>query len=119
MAVGGLTWPDRGDLVRMDFDPGAGHEQSGRRPALVLTPYRYHAKTHLGIVCPITTKTKGYAFEVEIEDAQSGIHGVVLADQVKNVDLEARSAEIVGQAPDSVVQEVLKKLTSLFGLGMV
>jgi len=107
--------PERGDLVWLDFDPQAGHEQAGRRPALVLSPAAYHARTRLAVVCPITTRVKGFPFEVPLP-AGLPVSGVILADHVKSVDRAARQLEVAGQAPESVVQEVLAKLAPLLGL---
>jgi mRNA interferase MazF len=107
--------PERGDLVWLDFDPQAGHEQAGRRPALVLSPAAYHNRTRLAVVCPITTRVKGFPFEVPLP-AGLPVSGVILADHVKSVDRAARQLEVAGQAPESVVQEVLAKLAPLLGL---
>ncbi|HYE50446.1 MAG TPA: type II toxin-antitoxin system PemK/MazF family toxin [Azospirillaceae bacterium] len=106
---------DRGHLVWIDFDPQAGSEQAGRRPALVLSPGGYHERTRLAVVCPITSKAKGFPFEVRLPDGLP-IAGVVLADHVKSVDRSARHLEVVGQAPPSVVEEVQAKLAPLLGL---
>ncbi len=107
--------PERGDLVWLDFDPQAGHEQAGRRPALVLSPAAYHNRTRLAVVCPITTRVKGFPFEVPLP-AGLPVSGVILADHVKSVDRAARQLEVAGQAPESVVQEVLAKLAPPLGL---
>ena len=80
-----MAAPDRGDLVWIDFNPQSGHEQAGRRPALVLSPRAYHQEDAYAIVCPITTRVKGYPFEVVLPEGLP-IAGVVLADQVKSVD---------------------------------
>jgi len=104
--------PSRGDLVWISLDPQAGHEQSGRRPALVLSPAAYNAKTGLALCCPITSRVKGYPFEVELP-AGLPIAGVVLADQVRNLDWKTRRFEVVTAAPPEVVAETLGKLTTL------
>ena len=83
--------PDRGDLVWLDFGPQAGHEQSGRRPALVLSPAAYNAKVGLALCCPITSQVKGYPFEVPVPEG-AAIAGAVLADQVRSLDWRARRA---------------------------
>ncbi len=106
---------EAGDLVWLDFDPQAGHEQAGRRPALVLSPAAYHARTRLAVVCPITTRAKGFPFEVPLPDGLP-VSGVVLADHVKSVDRAARSLEVAGRAPAAVLAEVLAKLAPLLGL---
>ena len=103
--------PDRGDAVWLQFNPQAGHEQGGRRPALVLSPAAYNAKVGLAILCPITSQVKGYPFEVEIRAERIG--GVILADQVKSLDWRARQAQLIERLPVGVVGEVLQKLATL------
>ncbi len=104
--------PERGDIIWLTFDPQAGHEQAGRRPALVLSPAAYNGKVGLALLCPITNQVKGYPFEVAIPEGL-GVSGVVLADQVKSLDWRVRRAELIGRLPDSVVIEVLGKLRTL------
>ena len=104
--------PDRGDAVWIQFNPQAGHEPAGRRPALVLSPAAYNGKVGLAILCPITTQAKGYPFEVEITGTTS-VHGVVLSDQVKSLDWRARHAEIIERVAADVVEEVLGRLATL------
>ena len=104
--------PDRGQVVWLTFNPQAGHEQAGRRPALVLSPRSYNAKVGLMLCCPITSRAKGYPFEVALPD-DLGVAGVVLADQVKSLDWRARMAEIAARVPSSVTDEVLDKLGTL------
>ena len=106
--------PDRGDAVWLHFDPRSGHEQGGRRPALVLSPASYNGKVGLAILCPVTSRAKGYPFEVALPDG-SGVDGVVLADQVKSLDWRARHAELIGRMPETVTAEVLGKLGALLG----
>jgi mRNA interferase MazF len=108
----GVRVPDRGDLAWVTFDPQAGHEQAGRRPALFLSPTSYHAVAGLAIVCPVTQQAKGYPMEVSLPAGLS-VSGVVLADHVRSIDWRARHAEILGRAPDRVLQEVTAKLRSL------
>ena len=110
-----MTLPDRGDLVWIDFTPQAGHEQSGRRPALVLSPRAYHQRTPFAVVCPITSKAKGYPFEVPLPDGLP-IGGVVLADQVKSLDRRVRQLDRAGTVPAQVLQQVLAKLAPLLAL---
>lgn len=107
--------PDAGDLVWLTFDPQAGHEQGGRRPALVLSPREYNAKARLALACSITSQRKGYPFEVAIPSGQS-IAGVVLADHIKNLDWQARKAAFQSKAPAAVVAEVRERLRPLLGL---
>lgn len=107
--------PDAGDLVWVSFDPQAGHEQAGHRPALVLSPRAYHAKTALAVVCPITSNRAPYPFKVELPDGLP-IAGVVLADQVKSIDRNARKLTVAGRAPQEVLDEVRGKLAALLTL---
>lgn len=107
-----LYVPDRGDVVYVDFQPQTGHEQAGRRPALVLSPSEYNGKVGLAILCPITTHIKGYPFEV-ILPAGCRVRGAVLADQVKSLDWKARKAEFKCALPVEVVEETLEKLSTL------
>jgi mRNA interferase MazF len=106
--------PDRGDLVWLNFGPQTGHEQAGRRPALVISPKEYNLKVGLAIFCPITRRVKGYPFEVVVTG--DAISGVVLADQVKSLDWRARNTAFVERAPDLAVAEVLGKLAPLVGI---
>ena len=107
--------PDAGDLVWLNFDPQAGHEQAGHRPALVLSPRIYHEKTVLAIVCPITSNRKPYPFKVMLPHGLP-IGGAVLADQVKSIDRAARRLDIAGQAPRSVLVETRARLAALLSL---
>jgi mRNA interferase MazF len=104
--------PRRGDLVWLDFDPQTGREQAGRRPAIVLSPTEYNRKVGLAIFCPITSRIKGYPFEVVIPEGFS-VSGVVLADQVRNLDWRVRKAKLIAQLPASVVEDVSSKLRVL------
>lgn len=108
--------PDEGDLVWLDFDPHAGREQGGRRPALVLSPIAYNRKTGLAVACPITTHPKGYPFEVPIP-AGLAVKGVILADHIKNIDLAARRAEAFGKAPAETMADVRHRIAVLIGIG--
>ena len=103
--------PSRGDAVWIQFNPQAGHEQAGRRPALILSPAAYNAKVGLALLCPITSQIKGYPFEVQIRGKK--IEGVVLSDQVKSLDWRVRQAKLIERLPDSVTTEVLQKLATL------
>ena len=104
--------PDRGDIVWLQFDPQAGHEQAGRRPALVVSPKLYNGKVGLALVCPITSRAKGYPFEVTLPGDLS-VSGVVLADQIKSLHWRAREARFECRAPAVVVAEVLDKIQAL------
>jgi len=104
--------PQRGDVVWLTFNPQAGHEQAGRRPAVVLSPTAYNQKVGLAIFCPITNQIKGYPFEVLVP-AGLAITGAILADQVKSLDWRARQAELIDTLPDLTMIEVLQKLNKL------
>lgn len=101
--------PDRGDVVWLRFDPQVGHEQAGTRPALVLSPKLYNGKVGLALMCPITSKTKGYPFEVPLPD-ELNVSGVILADQIKSLDWRARKAEFFCKVPEEIVAEVQAKI---------
>jgi mRNA interferase MazF len=104
--------PGRGDVVWVQFNPQAGHEQAGRRPALVVSPAPYNGRVGLALLCPITSQAKGYPFEVSLP-AGGKVSGVVLSDQIKSLDWRARQAELVARAPEAVTREVLQKLGAL------
>ena len=106
--------PDAGDFVWLTFDPQAGREQSGRRPALVLSPKMYNARSGLALACPITNQAKGYPFEVAVP-AGLGATGVILADHLKSIAWKARHAERLGRCTDEVMGEVRAKLAALLG----
>ena len=106
--------PETGDFIWLTFDPQAGREQAGRRPALVLSPRTYNAKSGLALVCPITNQAKGYPFEVVVPPAH-GATGVILADHVKSVDWKARRAERAGHCSAEAVDDVRFRLASLLG----
>lgn len=104
--------PDQGDVVWLDHDPQAGHEQAGRRPALVLSPKAYNVAAGLALCCPVTSQVKGYPFEVELVGIKH-LTGVVLADQLRSLDWQARNAERAGRAADDVMADVMAKLRVL------
>lgn len=110
-----MNAPDRGDLVFLDFNPQAGHEQAGHRPALVLSPKSFNMTTGFAIFCPITNQKKGYPFEVDLPSGLP-ITGVILADQVKSLDWRARNLSIRAQAPDTVVDDVLLLIRTILGI---
>jgi mRNA interferase MazF len=109
--------PDRGDFVWITMTPHAGHEQAGRRPALVLSPQAYNDKVGLALFCPITSQVKGYPFEVQIPSG-SYVSGVILSDQIRSLDWRARQAEFIGQASETILLEVMQKLTTLLPSGI-
>lgn len=104
--------PDRGDAVWITLDPQAGHEQAGRRPALVLSPAAYNGRVGLALMCPITNQAKGYPFEVPLPEGLP-VTGVVGADQVKSLDWHARKASRICAVPGEVIEEVLSRLQTL------
>lgn len=106
--------PRRGDAVWLNFNPQSGHEQAGRRPALVLSPEEYNRKTGLAIFCPITSQVKGYPFEVKLPTGLP-VNGVVLADQIKSLDWQVREAALIKKLPPQIVNEVTGLLITLFG----
>ncbi len=107
-----MATPGRGDLIWITFTPQAGHEQAGRRPAVVLSPREYHRKTAFVVVCPITTTIKRYTFEVVLPEGLAVV-GAVLSDQVKSLDRHVRDIEVVGKVPDAVMNEITAKLGAL------
>lgn len=108
--------PERGDAVWLDFNPQAGHEQAGKRPALVLSPKAYNQKVGLAIFCPITNQSKGYPFEVDIPSGYK-VTGTILSDQVKNLDWRRRQARRICTLDPAIVEDVLRKLSVLLQVG--
>lgn len=104
--------PDEGDIIWLNFDPQAGHEQAGHRPAVILSPAAYNRLTGMLLCVPMTTRTKGYAFEVRIAGKRGG---VALADQVKSFDWRARRATKKGRASTAELEEIRMKLRVLVG----
>ncbi|TVS05662.1 MAG: endoribonuclease MazF [Cyanobium sp. PLM2.Bin73] len=104
--------PDRGDLVWLEFTPQTGSEQAGRRPALVISPKAYNAKVGLALFCPVTSRIKGYPFEVSLPEG-SGVIGVVLADQLKSLDWRARKAKLIERASPEVLALVTARILPL------
>ena len=106
--------PESGDLIWLTFDPQAGREQAGRRPALVLSPKTYNSRSGLALVCPITSQVKGYPFEVAISTG-AGATGVILSDHVKSVDWKVRRAEKVSRVSAEILGDVRARLAPLLG----
>ncbi|MFB5762000.1 endoribonuclease MazF [Paenibacillus medicaginis] len=104
--------PDRGDLVWLQFNPQAEHERAGKRPALVISPATYNRKVGLSLLCPVTSKVKGYPFEVIIPQ-DLPIEGVILSDQVKSLDWQSRLATFICKVPDETLAEVVSKMELL------
>ena len=104
--------PDRGDVVWLAFDPQAGHEQAGRRPALVISPKTYNAKTNLALFCPITSRIKGHPFEINLP-TDGKISGTVLSDQIKSLDWKMRGAKFILKVSPEVLALVVAKVRTL------
>jgi len=104
--------PGRGDIVWLNFTPQAGHEQSGKRPALTLSPLAYNRKVGLALFCPITSQQKGYPFEVALPE-EGKTSGVVLSDQIRNLDWKARRAAFTEKVSSEVMEQVFAKLSTL------
>ena len=107
--------PRCGDVVWINLNPGSGHEQSGRRPAVVLSHHSYNVKTGLAIFCPVTSHIKGYTFEVIIPEGLP-IIGAVLSDQVKSLDWRVRNAELICKLPVDTTSEILQRLVTLLSM---
>jgi len=104
--------PERGDLVWLQFNPQAGHEQAGKRPALVVSPRAYNRRVGLALFCPITSQVKGYPFEVVLPQGL-GVEGAVLSDQLKSLDWRARKAKRIARLPTEVMDEAVGKILAL------
>ena len=107
--------PAAGDFILIDLDPTKGHEQRGRRPAMVISPFIYNQRAGLCLACPLTNQGKGYPFEVAIP-VGIGVTGVVLADQVRCLSWPARNANLIARAPDDLLEDVRQKLAALMEL---
>lgn len=104
--------PDRGDIVWLDFTPQAGHEQAGKRPAIVISPRSYNSKVGLALFLPITSKQKGYPFEVKLPDDLQ-VSGVVLSDQIKSLNWKSRKIKYICTVPEKYCLEAIKKFSVL------
>ena len=104
--------PKRGDVVWITLNPHEGHEQSGRRPAVAISPQSYNSKVGLAIFCPITSQVKGYPFEVLLPPGLP-VAGVILSDQVKSLDWHARNAELICTLTEEAISEIIQKLSVL------
>lgn len=112
----GAGWvPDRGELIWITFDPQAGHEQAGRRPGVVLSSALYNGPAGLALICPITSRVKGYPYEVTLPVGLA-VSGVILSDQVKSFDWRAREARPAGRIPAETLEEILVNLETLVSL---
>ena len=103
--------PERGDIVRINFNPQSGHEQKGKRPAVVISPKEYNEKVGLGLFCPITSKIKNYPFEIKIENKK--IDGIILSDQIKSLDWKTREIEFITKITPEKIDEVINKISVL------
>jgi len=104
--------PTRGDLIWLQFSPQAGHEQTGRRPALVISPTSYNRRVGLALCCPVTSQVKGYPFEVLLPPGL-GVEGAILSDQLKSLDWRVRKARRIGSLPADLLQETVGKILVL------
>lgn len=110
--MGSMYIPERGDVVWVNLRPRSGHEQSGRRPGIVISPGSYNRKVGLMLCCPITSKEKGYPFEVRLPQGLP-VSGVVLADQVRSLDWKKRKVSLIGKVLERTTEELLGKLRTL------
>jgi mRNA interferase MazF len=101
--------PRKGDYISVNFDPQSGHEQKGRRPALVISNTIFNRRTGLAIVCPLTKTSRGFPLHVPVPDGPK-VSGFIMVEQVKSIDLAARDAKRIGTAPEAVLEEVLALL---------
>jgi len=110
-----LYVPDASELIWLDFDPQAGREQAGRRPALVLSSWQFNRKASLAFVCPVTSKIKGYASEVPLPPG-SPVHGAVLCSHLRSVDWKVRNPAFIGKAPDDVLLAAREVIATIAGI---
>ncbi len=106
--------PKLGDIIRLELNPTVGNEQAGYRPVLVISPVAYNRISNLILVCPITSKRKGWPFEVELP-TEMQTYRVVLVDQLRSVDCRVRRGKFVEEAPSELIEQVLGKLNTLLG----
>jgi mRNA interferase MazF len=104
--------PARGELIWLQFNPRAGHEQAGHRPAVVISPSSYNRRVGLALCCPVTSQVKGYPFEVRLPPGL-GVEGAILSDQIKSLDWRVRKARRIGMLPGDVLQETVGKILAL------
>ncbi len=111
-----MAYPKQGDIILLDFDPQAGHEQAGKRPALVVSELAFNKKTNFAAVCPITNQGKGYPFEVPL-NGTSKTTGYVLSDQFKSLDINTRGFKIVDSVSADTLSVTLRNISLILGLG--
>lgn len=104
--------PNKGDLVWLNLSPRSGHEQSGHRPALVVSPKIYHEKSNLAVICPITSNTDAWPWKVMLP-TDAPVQGAILTDQIRSIDRGARKLKIIGSVHYQILQDVLAKMTTL------
>ena len=107
--------PDAGDLVWLDFDPQAGHEQAGFRPAVILSPRFFNLKTSLAYACPVSSKVKGYQFQVVLPPGLA-VHGAVLCEHMRSLDWKVRKAQYLGRMPEDVLLEIRGVVRTIAGI---
>lgn len=105
--------PKRGDIVWTDFDPAAGHEQKGKRPAIILSPHRFNKMVSLALAAPITSRVRGHVFEVALDNPDLKINGVVMCQQIKMIDFEKRGLTFIENAPGEILDQALSKIRTL------
>lgn len=110
-----MDYPKQGDIIILDFDPQTGHEQAGKRPALVVSEQAFNEATGFAAVCPITNQVKGYPFEVAVSGTNKTT-GVVLSDQFKSLDIRARKFKIVGTVDRKTLSLTLRNISLVLGL---
>lgn len=111
-----MNYPKRGDIILLDFDPQAGHEQAGKRPALVISEQAFNEATGFAVVCPVTNQVKGYPFEVVVSGTRKTA-GVVLSDQLKSLDIRARGFKVVDSVGEETLSLTLRNISLMLGLG--
>ncbi len=104
--------PERGDLIWIEFDPVAGHEQGGRRPAVVISTGKYNLRSGLALVCPVTTKEKGYPYEAALPSGLP-VKGVVLADHIRSLDWKSRKFEFIAGLPEKTSENIIALIEAL------
>ncbi len=103
--------PEKGDIVLLSFSPTIGHEQKGKRPAIVVSSFLYNNKSGLALMCPITNQKKGYPLEVELKKCKT--KGVVLSDQIRTLDYKERKAKFLEKTPPEVILKIVKNISLL------